>query len=96
MSLSPFIRTPLTDLTSCVVNHQQYDKCGQREILMLECLEAYGMDMGAKKCKLLMEDFQECVGMRKQLARVEVILVIQINSTIGERVLFMYIVVVSL
>lgn len=74
MSLSPFIRTPLTDITSCVANHQQYDKCGKREILMLECLEAYGMDMGQKKCNNLIEDFQECVGMRKQLARVEVII----------------------
>lgn len=72
MSMSPFFRTPLTDLTACVVNHQQYDKCGEHEMRKLECLEAYGMDLGLKKCKLLIEDFQECVGMRKQLSRVEV------------------------
>lgn len=72
MSLFPFFRSPFTDLTACMVNHQQYDKCGKFEMKMMECLEAYGMDQGKDKCKLLIEDFQECVGMNKQMLRVHV------------------------
>lgn len=39
---------------------------------MIDCLEAYGMDMGVKKCKEIIEDFQECVGRKKQMQRFEV------------------------
>jgi NADH dehydrogenase (ubiquinone) Fe-S protein 5 len=52
-----------------MINHQQYDKCGEREMNMMECLEAYGMERGKKKCQDLIQDFQECVGMKKQLMR---------------------------
>lgn len=72
MSLAPYLRTPFTDLTGCVVNHQQYDKCGEMEMKMLDCMEAYGIDRGQRKCKDLIKDFQECAGMKKQLMRFEV------------------------
>ncbi|TDG44513.1 hypothetical protein AWZ03_009091 [Drosophila navojoa] len=69
MSLSPFLRLPLTDLTGCLINHQTYDKCGNFEMKMMDCLEAYGMERGKKQCADLIADFQECVGMQKQLLR---------------------------
>lgn len=72
MSLSPFLRLPLTDLTGCLINHQTYDKCGKFEMKMMECLEAYGMERGKKQCADLIADFQECVGMQKQLLRFHV------------------------
>lgn len=69
MSLGPFLRSPLTDLTGCVVNHQTYGKCAEFEMDMMDCLEAYGVNKGAVKCKDLIGDFQECVGMKKQMLR---------------------------
>uniref|UniRef100_A0A1A9WKV3 Uncharacterized protein n=1 Tax=Glossina brevipalpis TaxID=37001 RepID=A0A1A9WKV3_9MUSC len=71
MSLSPFFRLPLTDLTGCLLNHQTYDKCGQFEMDMMECLEAYGAERGKIKCKELIDDFGECFNMRKQMLRIE-------------------------
>jgi NADH dehydrogenase (ubiquinone) Fe-S protein 5 len=75
MSLGPFIRLPFTDLTGSMINHQTHDKCGSLEMKMMDCLEAYGMDRGTRKCKDLIEDFQECAGMKKQLARIYVSLI---------------------
>lgn len=72
MPVSPFFKTPLTDLTGCIINHQQYDKCGKFEMNMMECMEAYGFDKGKLKCKALIEDFQECTGEHKQRLRIEV------------------------
>lgn len=72
MSLSPFLRLPLTDLTGCLINHQTYDKCGKFEMKMMDCLEAYGAERGKKQCADLVADFQECVSMEKQLLRFHV------------------------
>ncbi|KAH8263330.1 hypothetical protein KR044_007370 [Drosophila immigrans] len=72
MSLSPFLRLPLTDLTGCLINHQTYDKCGKFEMKMMDCLEAYGLERGKKQCADIIADFQECVGMNKQLMRFHV------------------------
>lgn len=72
MSLTPFLRLPLTDLTGCLINHQTYDKCGKFEMKMMDCLEAYGLERGKTQCAELIGDFQECVGMRKQLMRFHV------------------------
>lgn len=69
MSLGPFLRSPLTDLTGCLINHQTYGRCAEFEMDMMDCLEAYGMDKGAIKCKDLVSDFQECVGSKKQIMR---------------------------
>lgn len=69
MSLAPFLRTPLTDLTGAMVNHQHGSACAPMEMRVMECLEAYGMERGVKnpRCKLLIEDFQECEGKMKQV-----------------------------
>lgn len=34
---------------------------------MMNCLEAYGVDRGANKCKDLMDDLQECSSLNKQV-----------------------------
>ncbi|XP_063700884.1 NADH dehydrogenase [ubiquinone] iron-sulfur protein 5-like [Culicoides brevitarsis] len=68
--VTPLIKTPFTDLTSGIINCQYYDKCGERELAMTECLEAYGLERGKKKCADLIADFQECFTMKKQLLRV--------------------------
>lgn len=69
---NPLIRTPFTDLTSGMINCQYFDKCGERELSMMECLEAYGVERGKQKCKVLIEDFHECFTMKKQLMRAHV------------------------
>lgn len=65
----PFFRSPFTDLTGALVNAQQFDKCGEMEMKMMECLEAYGLDKGKIKCSDIIDDFQECYTMRKQQLR---------------------------
>lgn len=72
MSLGPFLRTPFTDLTGCLINHQTYEKCGKMEMEMMECLEAYGVERGQKMCTDIIADFSECVGVQKQLRRFHV------------------------
>jgi len=68
---APLLRSPLTDLTSGMINCQYFDKCGERELAMMECLEAYGHEKGKVKCKTIIEDYQECFSMRKQLLRAD-------------------------
>lgn len=63
----PFLRTPFTDLTGCLVNHQYYGRCEEMEMRLMNCLEAYGVDRGAKKCKDLMDDLYECSSRKKQV-----------------------------
>uniref|UniRef100_U5ER62 Putative mitochondrial respiratory chain complex i n=1 Tax=Corethrella appendiculata TaxID=1370023 RepID=U5ER62_9DIPT len=71
MSLGPFFRSPFTDLTGVIINHQHYDRCGEFEMAAVDCLEAYGTERGAKKCKDLIEDFNECATRKKQFMRME-------------------------
>lgn len=67
--LSPFMRTPMTDIFGSVINHQQYGKCTRFEMNMMECMEAYGVDKGKVKCADLIDDFNECQNMTKQYMR---------------------------
>jgi len=67
--ITPFFRSPFTDLTGALVNAQHQDKCGDMEMKMMECLEAYGIQKGKIKCADLIDDFQECYTMRKQQLR---------------------------
>ncbi|GAB0093947.1 uncharacterized protein DMENIID0001_091400 [Sergentomyia squamirostris] len=69
MSSQPFFRNIFTDVTAAIPNTQHYHKCAEFEINMMECLEAYGTDVGRVKCANLIHDFQECVLQRKQLLR---------------------------
>lgn len=67
--VTPFFRSPFTDLGGAMVNAQHYDKCGPMELKMMECLEAYGLDRGKTKCADIIDDFYECYTMRKQQLR---------------------------
>lgn len=73
MSISPAFRTPFTDLTGHIGNHQYYSKCGPLEMKLMNCFEAYGLRKGQIVCSDIMEDFNECVLKRKQHKRIEVI-----------------------
>ncbi|GFG29276.1 hypothetical protein Cfor_03217 [Coptotermes formosanus] len=64
----PFLRSPFTDLTSCLINHQNYGRCEELEMRVMNCLEAYGTYRGMKKCKDLVDDFRECSSRRKQVS----------------------------
>lgn len=72
MSLGPFLRSPITDLTASIVNYQQYDKCGELEMASIDCLEAYGTIRGAEKCADILSDFKECATMHVQMKRFQV------------------------
>lgn len=78
MPLTPFFRSPLTDFTGGLINSQHYGRCGEFELDMLECIEAYGQDRGKIKCKVLIEDFHECITMTKQTARLDVSLTLSL------------------
>lgn len=67
--ITPFFRSPFTDLTGGLVNAQHYDKCGKMEMKMMECLEAYGVEKGKVKCAAIIDDFHECYTLRKQQLR---------------------------
>lgn len=70
--MSPYIRTGATDVFGQILNHQHMSKCAPFELNMMECMEAYGLDKGRVKCSELIEDFNECRDMTKQMLRVKV------------------------
>ncbi|KAK5647687.1 hypothetical protein RI129_002579 [Pyrocoelia pectoralis] len=70
MSLSPYFRSPFTDLTGSLISHQWYGRCADMELKVLDCLEAYGVDKGRRKCEDLIADFQECAGRKIRDKRV--------------------------
>ncbi|XP_019868982.1 uncharacterized protein LOC109597673 [Aethina tumida] len=69
MSLSPYFRSPFTDIGGAIVSHQWFGPCADLELKAVECLEAYGLDKGVKKCQPLLKDFQECSLKIKQFER---------------------------
>nr|CAI5835761.1 unnamed protein product [Callosobruchus analis] len=69
LPVSPWLKSPLTDLTQALVSHQWYGECADMEMKALDCMEAYGLDRGLKKCELLIKDFQECALKTKQKNR---------------------------
>ncbi|KAF4522053.1 hypothetical protein B566_EDAN004035 [Ephemera danica] len=73
MSIAPFIRSPFTDMTGPMVNHQIKGPCAKIELRAMECLEAYGIDRGVKhpRCTPLIEDYRECETQMKQRMRVQ-------------------------
>ncbi|XP_044745397.1 NADH dehydrogenase [ubiquinone] iron-sulfur protein 5 [Coccinella septempunctata] len=67
--LSPFFKSPLTDLTGVTISHQWFGRCQKQEEQALDCMEAYGLERGRRECRVLLDDYKEC-GMRaKQMAR---------------------------
>ena len=67
----PFFRSPFMDLTGSLINHQTYGRCEDFEMSVMNCLEAYGAERGAKKCKDLIDDFHECSSLKKQMMHAE-------------------------
>lgn len=67
--LSPYFRSPFTDVFGSMINHQQYGRCGRFELNMMECMEAYGLEKGRVKCAKLIDDFNECQSLTKQFLR---------------------------
>lgn len=65
---SPFIYGKLTH-TFPPLLHAQYSGCGDRELKLFECLEAYGNFRGKEVCRDLIEDFYECLRMPKRMQR---------------------------
>lgn len=69
MSISPFLRSPFTDITGGMISHQLLGKCQNEEARYMECLEAYGLDRGRAKCHPLLHDFKECQTSELQFKR---------------------------
>ncbi|XP_026744141.1 NADH dehydrogenase [ubiquinone] iron-sulfur protein 5 [Trichoplusia ni] len=69
MSISPFLRSPFTDVTGGLVSQQMLGRCQKQEGRFMDCLEAYGLDRGKVKCASLFEDFHECQTSTKQFKR---------------------------
>lgn len=72
MSLSPYFRSPFTDLTGGLISHQMLGKCQKQEMRYMDCLEAYGLDRGKVKCQEYFADFHECQTKTKQFKRFNV------------------------
>ncbi|XP_046747101.1 NADH dehydrogenase [ubiquinone] iron-sulfur protein 5 [Diprion similis] len=70
MDFTPIFRTPVTDLTGCILNAQQSKRCRGYEMHFYECMEAYGIPKGYKKCSDMFEDYHECLNLGKQKQRV--------------------------
>ncbi|KAH9635866.1 hypothetical protein HF086_002426 [Spodoptera exigua] len=68
-NISPFFRSPWTDLTGCIHSYQMLGRCQREEMAMMDCLEAYGLDRGLVKCNYLVDDFRECHTNMKQFKR---------------------------
>ncbi|KAM3956686.1 NADH dehydrogenase [ubiquinone] iron-sulfur protein 5-like [Aphomia sociella] len=69
MSISPFLRSPFTDITGGIVSHQLGSRCQLEEARYMDCLEAYGLERGKVKCSHLFGDFHECHTLTKQFKR---------------------------
>ncbi|KAG6454846.1 hypothetical protein O3G_MSEX008878 [Manduca sexta] len=52
-----------------MVSHQTLGRCAKQEMDMADCLEAYGLIRGRRKCQMLIEDFAECQTLKKQFNR---------------------------
>ncbi|KAJ8717424.1 hypothetical protein PYW08_005823 [Mythimna loreyi] len=68
-NISPFFRSPWTDITGGIVSYQMLGRCQKQEMAMMDCLEAYGLGRGLVKCKYLLNDYQECHTRTKQFKR---------------------------
>lgn len=69
MTLSPFFRSPFTDITGGLISHQMLGRCQKEEMRYMDCLEAYGLERGKRKCMCLFDDYHECHTFTKQFKR---------------------------
>ncbi|XP_012261022.2 NADH dehydrogenase [ubiquinone] iron-sulfur protein 5 [Athalia rosae] len=73
MDFTPVFRTPITDITGSLINFQQQKRCADFEMNFVECMEAYGIPRGYRKCSDLFEDLHECATHNTQQMRVNAI-----------------------
>lgn len=69
------IKCGITDVLSPMFTRQQHDYgqlCARIEMSTHECIEAYGHELGQKKCQDLIRDYTECATKDKQLMRIAV------------------------
>ncbi|KAK0161628.1 hypothetical protein PV327_010081 [Microctonus hyperodae] len=71
-TLTPFFRNIWTDIFGSMANFQEHPECANRELQVVDCLEAYGVIGGKTKCRVLLDDFRECVMRSKQFYRVKI------------------------
>lgn len=69
MSISPYLRSPFSDVTGGLISHQMLGRCQKEEMRYMDCLEAYGLERGKKKCEFLFDDYHECQTLTKQFKR---------------------------
>ncbi|XP_075981495.1 NADH dehydrogenase [ubiquinone] iron-sulfur protein 5-like [Anticarsia gemmatalis] len=67
--ISPFIRCPFTDITGGIISHQLLGRCQKQEMDVMDCLEAYGLGRGLKKCQAYLDEYYECHTLNKQYRR---------------------------
>lgn len=66
--IQPLLKTPWTDAGYMLYSHQN-DECAQFEFRAADCMEAYGLDRGGKKCWPYVKDLHECATSMKSMAR---------------------------
>lgn len=69
MSISPFLRSPMSDIVGGLTSHQLLGRCQKQEAIYMDCLEAYGLERGKIKCANLFDDYHECHTLSKQFKR---------------------------
>lgn len=73
-TITPLIKTFWTDLFAGLVSYQTHPRCATRELEVVDCMEAYGIYQGQTKCRILMDDFRECVTSTKQNHRINIMI----------------------
>lgn len=59
--LGPYYRNVFTDSFGGMVWGYQGSQCGNIEMSMMNCFEAYGYAKSQGKCRTYIYDFQECI-----------------------------------
>lgn len=71
---NPIIRGPWADIFPRIVHLQDHPHCADRELKVVDCMDAYGFYRGQDKCRALLEDMYECVTAAKRHRRVELMM----------------------
>lgn len=79
-TISPFFRSPFTDITGGMISEQLLGRCSNEEMALMDCMEGYGIELGRRKCTDYMDDFYECQKLIKQFSRFVVSLKIKLIS----------------
>lgn len=69
--ITPWFRNIFTDMFGCIMDFGAHP-CASRELEVVDCLEAYGTIHGKQKCRILLDDFRECVLQGKQWQRLKI------------------------